>query len=264
MKLPFKKITTAFRGKNLVILVLSVLIIALIAALAYSNGFFYGQGHKEKVINSAIKSLNDTLLKNKGVSAKLSGKVVEKSGVYQFKIKIGNQEFTSYLTKDGSLLFPDAIKLVSQTKEEKAKEACAKIKKSSNPSMEAFVVSYCPFGLQMERMISELAKSNPELMKYIKIRYIGSVNNGKISSMHGEKEAEENLKQICLREEQPDKYIPYISCFIKDGKSEQCSRSVGVDEEKLKACESNPEKGLAYAKKDYAEAENMGLAVRQH
>jgi hypothetical protein len=32
------------------------------------------------------------------------------------------------------------------------------------------------------------------------------VKNGKIASMHGDEEAKENLRQICIREEQKDKY----------------------------------------------------------
>ncbi len=248
-----------FRGKNLTITILSVLVIVLLVSLAYADGLIF-KPNGEKIAQMAINSLNNSILKNKGTKAELSGKVEENSGVYQFKLKINGQEFTSYVTKDGKLLFPDAIKLTKQASAEKSKSACQKIKKSDNPQLEAFVVSYCPFGLQMQRMITELAKDNPAMMKYIKIKYIGDVSGGKIKSMHGDKEAKENLRQICIREEQPNKYIPYLTCFIKDGKYSKCLNEAKIDKAKLNECEKNPKKGIAYAKKDFAEADKYGVS----
>ena len=54
--------------------------------------------------------------------------------------------------------------------------------------------------------------------------------------MHGDEEAQENLRQICIREEQSDKYWEYVSCFMKEGKSADCLNSSTVDEVEINAC----------------------------
>jgi hypothetical protein len=41
----------------------------------------------------------------------------------------------------------------------------------------------------------------------MKARYIGTVSGTTITAMHGEAEAKENLRQICIREEQSTKYL---------------------------------------------------------
>jgi len=60
-------------------------------------------------------------------------------------------------------------------------------------------VSYCPYGTQMQRIINEVVRNISELKDNIVIRYIGSIQDGKITSMHGEKEAQENLTQIMFK-----------------------------------------------------------------
>ena len=69
--------------------------------------------------------------------------------------------------------------------------------------------------------------------------------------MHGPAEATENLRQICLREEQPAKYWPYVSCQMKEGETSACEVPSGVDSSKLATCISDSARGLAYAKKDF-------------
>ena len=128
--------------------------------------------------------------------------------------------------------------------------------------LEAFVVSSCPFGLQMQRAIADAVKNAPALAANIKIRYIGAVSGSTISSMHGPEEGQENLRQICIRDEQASKYYNYISCYMQKatgtmangmplGNSPSCQASTGIDTAKLNACVSDPKRGLAYAQADF-------------
>jgi hypothetical protein len=136
---------------------------------------------------------------------------------------------------------------------------CSDIAKVSSDKamLEAFVVSYCPFGLQAQRALAPVAKLLPN---NVKIRYIGSVENGTITAMHGDKEAKENLRQICLREEQPGKYWPYVECFIKaDGKGDACLAEANVDKAKLDACTASTGNGLKYAQVDFGIATKLGI-----
>ncbi|MEK7562375.1 MAG: heavy-metal-associated domain-containing protein [Patescibacteria group bacterium] len=126
------------------------------------------------------------------------------------------------------------------------------LEKSDNPVLEAYVVSRCPFGVQMQRIMADVVKNIPFLANNMKVRYMGAISNGAVTSMHGNAEAQENLRQICLREEQPAKYWPYVSCqMTASGKEDSCATSTGVDVAKLNSCVSDVGRGLAYAKKDF-------------
>lgn len=169
-------------------------------------------------------------------------RVEEISGIYRIITEYRGAEIPVYATKDGKMLF--LSKPVSLS-------PCETLVKSENPKLEAFVVSYCPFGLQMLRILNEIVKNIPELENYIEVRYIGGIREGKIISMHGEKEAEENLRQICIREEQKDRFWEYISCFIKDGNASKCLKEAKIDVEKLEGCMEDENRGLKYAEEDF-------------
>jgi hypothetical protein len=135
------------------------------------------------------------------------------------------------------------------------------VAKSDKPVAEAFIFSYCPYGLQMQRVLAEVVNSASALQSNIKIMYMGSISGGKVQAMHGDQEAVENLKQICIREEQPTKFYPYLNCFIKEeGKSDECSTAAEIDTTKLKACTTDPNKGLKYAQADFTASEKYGVS----
>jgi thioredoxin 1 len=139
-------------------------------------------------------------------------------------------------------------------------QACVNMTKSDQPLLVAYVVSHCPFGLQMQRIMANVSDNIPEAAKYMEVRYIGSAfDNGTIMSMHGEEEAQENLRQICIREEQPDKYWDYVQCYMKEGKSEECITSASIDAERLDSCTSDTGRGPAYARKDFVEADKYSI-----
>ena len=138
-------------------------------------------------------------------------------------------------------------------------QACANETKSDKPLLEAFIVSRCPFGLQMQRIMAETISKLPQAGEYLKVRYIGSVSNNTITSMHGDEEAQENLRQICIRDEQGSNYWDYVSCYMKDGNSTGCLKSSSVDEGKLSACVNDSSRGLTYAQKDFDLANKFNI-----
>lgn len=209
---------------------------------------------KNKVIPEAVAKI----VNSPGTKVSI-GKISDIDGVYEFELALGNgannQKYTSYITKDGKILFTSGIKLAvlgTQTQQPTTTKTTSKdIKKSDNPNIVAFIVSNCPFGLQMQRVLSKTISELPEILPYLNVKYIGSITDGKISSMHGDNEAQENLKQICIREEQKDKYWNYVSCYIKAGKTNECLASSGIDTNTLNSCVSDPSKGLKYAQADF-------------
>ncbi|MDD5433441.1 MAG: hypothetical protein PHE77_02155 [Candidatus Pacebacteria bacterium] len=248
--------------KNIAIIVLAVAVVAM--------GYYTVYGSPMNLSGSqastkAIAYINAKVLSG-GDQASLDGKVLTESGLYKINIKVGADTFPSYVSKDGKLLFPQVIQIedVSSSQANNSTpvdpaQACLNLapQKSDAPALEAFVVSQCPYGLQMQRILVAIAKNTPELANDIKIKYIGSVEGGKITSMHGDEEAQENLRQICIREEQSAKFFAYLECYLKEGKSDSCLTAVGVDQNGLKTCMAG--KGLEYAQEDFSLASQYNI-----
>jgi hypothetical protein len=236
---------------------------AIVAVISVSGTFFYLKEKTSQNLNlkltpeeagkKAIEFINKNILVGEKKASLV--KVSEVSGLYEIVIKIEDREYPSFVTKDGKILFPEAgidmEKFVAQRPTPQPKKACEELKKNEKPFLEAFVVSKCPFGLQMQRILNEIIKEIPSLAENIKVKYIGSISNGKIISMHGDEEANENLRQICIREEQGEKFWSYIDCHIKEGKVNECLKSAGIDEVKLNECQKDSNRGLKYAQKDF-------------
>lgn len=123
--------------------------------------------------------------------------------------------------------------------------------KSDKPLLEAFVVSRCPFGLQMQRIMASMNDQSRDVENYLKVRYIGSVTNNTITTMHGKEEAQEDLRQICIREEHPGKYWDYVACYMKQGNTGDCLKNAYIDQSMLNSCMNETSRGLAYAQKDF-------------
>lgn len=264
--------------RNTILVCIAVIAVIVTAVLIFANlnhGFsmpsIFGMSDNQ-IAKKAIDYINNNKLSSTPVS--LAG-VSEESGLIKIKIKIGSNEVDSYVTKDGRFLIPvgNGIPIDMNPKKAAAPakqntgnanpaQAGASLQKTDKPLLEAYVVSSCPYGLQMQRAFADAVKNIPSLASDVEIRYIGDIASGKIESMHGPEEAQENLRQICIREEQPSKYWNYISCYMQKttataasgmplGDSTGCQASTGVDTAKLSACVSNPSKGLAYAQKDF-------------
>lgn len=244
--------------KNLIAVAIVVAAVVIVGAFLYSNQRRCGErvGNllpPNQAAQIAIDYINKNLLR-KGMTASLAN-VTEENGLYKFHLKVGGKEFDSYVTRNGKLLFIQGIdleKAPEAAKQPKQKKlTCKDIQKVEKPKLEAFVVSRCPYGLQMQRVLNEIVKNIPSLADDIRVEYIGKLENGKITSMHGDQEAQENLRQICLREEEGDKYWKYIDCHIKKGEVDSCLTEANVDKGKLNSCLSDSSRGLKYAKEDF-------------
>ncbi len=247
--------------KNTMLVGVAVIGVIVVGVLIYANsnsGFSlsnlnlgFGMS-KDQIAQKTIDYINNNDLSDSPVSL---SSVSEESGMIKIKIKIGANEFDSYVTKDGKLLFPNVpINMAENAdtgEDQPAALTCDTLEKTAESQLEAFIVSKCPFGLQMQRMIADAVKNIPDLDKYVKVRYIGAVSGDSITAMHGTEEATENLRQICIRDEQRSKYWNYISCHIKAGDVNSCLSSASIDQSKLTACMGDKNRGVAYAKADF-------------
>ena len=76
-----------------------------------------------------------------------------------------------------------------------------------------FIMSQCPFGVRAVNSMKEVLKNFGRRVK-LEIHYIGEVKDGKPSSMHGQSEVDENIRQLCAMKHyrKRNKYLDYIWC----------------------------------------------------
>jgi len=113
---------------------LKIIVIAiLVAGVSIAGTFFYVTKTKtpqanllspQEAAQKALNYINENLIE-KGVVTSLVD-VVEENGLYKFRLKVGEQEFVSYVTKNGKILFPEegidlekAVTVQPETQEEK-------------------------------------------------------------------------------------------------------------------------------------------------
>lgn len=226
-------------GKSKILIPLAI----VIGALLISGTIFYlkkgerGVLPPEKAAQKAIDFINQNkeMFGIEGMTASLVN-VTEESGLYKIKLKIGEREYDSYVTKNGKLFFAFAIPLTNQNNQTVTQE----IEKRERPDVKLFVMSYCPFGLQMEKAylpVYNLLKDKVDMGIYF-VDYI----------MHEKKEIDENLRQYCIQKEQKEKYYDYLNCFVKEGSYEnfevykECLKKANIDEIKLENCISQTDK----------------------
>ncbi len=222
------------------------IIYGVLAVLLIGSVFTSGFGVKNLIFRSpdaiagqAVNFVNENLLAAGSVATLVESTCLKNVGLCKFKVQInGDQTFDSYVSDDGKLLFPEAIdiaEILAQQKEA-AEEPTQTIEvvKRDVPEVELFIMSYCPFGLQAQKAmlpVYDLLKDKAD----IKIHFVNY-------AMHGRIELDENLRQYCIQAEEPEKFSPYLSCFVEDGDSDRCQALAKVNKSKLAACVSATDK----------------------
>ena len=180
-------------------------------------------------------------------------KINDKGSLYEIIILLNGEEAPIYATKDGKNLVPAIMPLEAtpnaQIQQQQQQPQPAEIQKSDKPKIELFVMTHCPFGIQAEKGIIPT------------IKLLGSTIDAKIRFvhyfMHGDEEEKETYNQVCIREEQKEKFISYLECFLEDGNSSKCVDKTGTDKNKLTSCLNN--KAKTYYAQDSALSEGYGV-----
>jgi hypothetical protein len=121
-----------------------------------------------------------------------------------------------------------------------AQQPLTEAPKTDKPKVELFVMSYCPFGLQMEKAylpVMELLGKKAD----IDIKFVNY-------AMHEKKEVDENTRQYCIQKEQTEKYTNYLKCFASTDKFDTCLAGAQIDEYKLTACITKADKEFKISK----------------
>ncbi|MCU0642526.1 MAG: hypothetical protein MUF61_03045 [archaeon] len=221
------------------------LALALLIVLIIKLPGMTGDVVKEEVVEQNLLSF---------IAAQGSGEasVVEtarEGQFYKVTVEYNGQNIPVYVTLDGNFLISQLIPLNATTESAEEEETPEEVPKADKPYVYLFVMTHCPYGTQAEKGIIPVFK------------ILGTKIKGEIKFvhyfMHGDKEEQETYTQVCLREEQTLKFIPYLECFLADSNSSRCLTSVVVDKAKLADCVANRSK--EYYAEDSKLSEQYGV-----
>ena len=104
------------------------------------------------------------------------------------------------------------------------------------PQVELFVMSFCPFGVQAEEELLPFIAKYGDTVDF-NLRFIADLveetasDELKFTSLHGEVEVIENLRQIAVSQLYPDQFFDYLLCRAKHLESAwtRCAEKMGLD-----------------------------------
>lgn len=223
--------------RSLIALLVIVVLSSLISTLVFV--FPRGVDRRENAhIEKAMTFINGILSAQNTIAELVSWK--KESGMYKMNLKVKDQEVIVFLSSDGRYLFlTPGIDLWSLTKapteaSSPQQEATSTPEKRDRPDVKLFVMSYCPYGIQMEKAlfpVYDLLKDKVDFQIYF-VNYI----------LHGEKEMLENLRQYCIQKEDREGFFNYLKCFDRTGNYSECLKEAKIDEKKISQCMDDTDK----------------------
>lgn len=194
----------------------------------------------------------------KGIALTINS-VSEKDGLYLVSFSTEEGDSYVYVSKDGKNLVSGLVSLELSSSGSQATE----VPKSNKPEIELFIWGYCPYGVQAQGPLAEVAKLLSDYADFKTVLYYDG---------HGAFETEQNKIQECIQEIAPDKYWDYAEGFVEDiypvcsisrdvecdkSESTKLMNSLGIDSEEVFACVE--EKGESLLGEASARARELGV-----
>lgn len=260
-------------GVALVWVIVAAVIVALVAgfvgySMGASSGPQVGSIDKATLGSTVEKYINDNLLSASDKAQGLSYLVVADeneslgslTGYGVYAVQGSQKQQVALVYAGGGKMVIASGKALDLSKPlpaapEQTQSPAKVAPKSDKPKVELFVMSYCPYGTQMEKAILPVVSALKDKIDF-KLEFTHF-------TLHGEKEDTENFRQMCIREEQGAKFLPYIQCILDSNNvnapkdQSTCMKSLGIDENAVNSCIQN--KAADYYAVDSALSEGYGV-----
>ncbi len=233
-------------------IVLAVLLVVIVSVNSFST--ISEKVAAQKIVDlAAISGFNLTVL---GVQ--------DKGDIYQVNYSIEGQEGIIDISKDGKYVGQMNEYPKNDESDVPAAEVPTEVPKSDKPKIELYVWGYCPYGVQAQGPMAQVAQllkagADFEIVPY----YDG----------HGAYETQQNRIQLCIQKLAKDKYWSYAAKFVSDvyplcsaQRTEDCDKTesikamkaVGIDSAKIMSCVSSDGASLSTAAS--AKAQQNGVS----
>ena len=138
--------------------------------------------------------------------------IARQGNFYKITIALTADDFTqeveSYMSLDGQYFFPSGYDVTEEIEiPEVTTSVPAEITKSDTPKVELFIWAYCPYGVQAQGPLAEVASLLEDSADFESVLYYDG---------HGDYETQQNKIQACIQELEPEKYWDYAATFVED------------------------------------------------
>ncbi|MBW6462372.1 MAG: hypothetical protein K0B07_04975 [DPANN group archaeon] len=131
-------------------------------------------------------------------------------------------------------------------------------------TLDMYVMSQCPYGVQAEDGAIPAVKRLIDSVDY-NIYFIANENgDGTFSSLHGQPEVDENLRQVCIIDKYPDQALDYITCLNKNYRNAEtawktCATANNIDINAINTCQTGDE-GKALLSESTKKSKSVGAS----
>jgi len=207
-----------------------VLAIVLIAVLVFNFGGYSVTG---TVVSPEVAGENALafISSNPNLEGEVTLSSVEKTdNFYEVMLTYQGRDVPVYVTLNGEYLLTGAPVSLSdlETLDQQEEQPPQELPKSDLPKVEAFIMSHCPYGTQIEKGLIPVVELLGDKIDF-ELKFVNY-------AMHGEVEVLEQTNQYCIQKEQNDKFLPYLKCFLAEGDGETCLTETKIDKNKLETC----------------------------
>jgi len=267
--------TGALFGKGTIVAIIGFAVVLIIFLGVSQTGSQSGSSSAVPLQSCAEKVISYTNenLVQPGTSVSMQS-VSENRGIYEIRGYYQSQNVTLYATKDCTMLFTNGLDMDSPGSTSGTPTPTPSPVKTSRPSVDLYVMAFCPYGTQAEsamKPVVDLLGTKAD----IRLRYITTVRGStvdSVQSLHGLTEAQEDLRQICIQKNYPQKFWDYIEVFNANcyplsqnpTSLNTCwrntSASLGIDTAAIETCSTGSD-GLGMLREDEKNADGNGATA---
>ncbi|MDP2820722.1 MAG: hypothetical protein Q8O39_00765 [bacterium] len=223
--------------ENLIFIPVLFLILAIGIFIGFSaKDMGLGGGNttlsKNEISEKVVNFVNSNFLSSQGKIAVVVSSEDE-NGIYKIELKVDEDQFPAFATKDGKYLFSQVFDMMPKI---------VTIPKKEKPNLKLFVMAFCPYGTQAEETLYSLVNLLKGKIDF-EVAYIISENKGKFSSLHGDDELNQNVRELCVTKYFPEKSWDFIhktnnSCALENINAcwKDSANELGIDSNKIENC----------------------------
>ncbi len=238
--------------KTTTVLVVNLLILMLGCFIGFTAKSYLGEGVTWVGTDQARSKL-EKYLTSQGIPVTVKGLTEAESCTYKITFDNGGQEFTTYMSSDGTRLYGSAIDLnAAPTVASSSDTQAPSPEKTDKPKVDLFVMSFCPYGNEAENTMQPVYNLLKDDVDW-NIHYIVSTNGDNVNSLHGQPEVDQNMREACVLENNGlDKWWAFTtfvntSCGSDGDCWKEAASTVGLNTDDVESCVAT--NGISYMKK---------------